>query len=81
MTIEERLATLSKEVTQTFHKDFLFLISPNLIQHFPARGWTDEQIEEELKKRLGTPLVFEPWGTHMIAYQKDTEELLIAVIP
>lgn len=48
----ERLNSLSEEVTQTFHSDFVFLIDAEKIQHFPARNWTHDQIIEELKKRF-----------------------------
>ena len=31
----ERLDSLPEEITRTFHPDFVFLITPNKIQHFP----------------------------------------------
>ena len=48
----ERLNSLSEEVIQTFHSDFVFLIDAEKIQHFPARNWTHDQIIEELKKTV-----------------------------
>ncbi|KAF1298115.1 hypothetical protein BAU15_09715 [Enterococcus sp. JM4C] len=77
--IEQQLDTLPEEIIRTFHKDFIFLISPGLVQHFPARGWSQEQIEKEVKKRIGEPLIIEPWRTHTIAYKKDST--LVALIP
>lgn len=57
----ERLNSLSEEVTQTFHSDFVFLIDAEKIQHFPARNWTHDQIIEELKKRFDHSLMVKPW--------------------
>ena len=48
----ERLNSLSEDVIQTFHSDFVFLIDAEKIQHFPARNWTHDQIIEELKKTV-----------------------------
>lgn len=43
----DRLNHLSEKVTQTFDSDFIFLIRPEKIQHFPARNWTRD---EKLRK-------------------------------
>ncbi|EOL43107.1 hypothetical protein RV11_GL003075 [Enterococcus phoeniculicola] len=79
MDVEQTLDQLSEEITRTFHKDFIFLISPTLVQHFPARGWSNKQIEDELKKRLGDSLIFDTWHDHTIVYQKNDSRL--ALIP
>lgn len=63
----ERLNSLSEEVTQTFHSDFVFLIDAEKIQHFPARNWTHDQIIEELKKRFDHSLMVKP-GTNMKSF-------------
>ena len=79
MDVVQTLNHLSVEITRTFHEGFIFLISPTIIQHFPARGWSNEQIEEELKKRLGDSLIFDTWHSHTIVYQKGAS--LLALIP
>ncbi|KWY08136.1 hypothetical protein P8R96_05030 [Enterococcus faecium] len=75
----ERLNSLSEEVTQTFHSDFVFLIDAEKIQHFPARNWTHNQIIEELKKRFDHSLMVKPWHEHEVIYSPELP--VFALIP
>ncbi|WP_165005838.1 MULTISPECIES: hypothetical protein [unclassified Enterococcus] len=75
----ERLDALPEEVTRTFHSDFVFLIDAEKIQHFPARGWTHDQILEELKKRFDHSLMVKNWQEHEIIYSPELP--VFALIP
>ncbi len=79
MTISERLATLSEEVRTTFHPDFIFLIHPDLVQHFPARQWQKEQFLEALASRLGPDYTLDVWEEKVIAISENKE--IIAILP
>ncbi|MDQ8551271.1 hypothetical protein ACK4DU_10560 [Enterococcus faecium] len=75
----ERLNSLSEEVIQTFHSDFVFLIDAEKIQHFPARNWTHDQIIEELKKRFDHSLMVTTWHEHEVIYSPELP--VFALIP
>jgi hypothetical protein len=67
----QRLDQLPETVTQTFHPDFLFLIYPDKIQHFPARNWSQEQKMAAFRERLGEPLHTSEWQGHLIVYTEE----------
>jgi hypothetical protein len=68
----KRLDQLPETVIQTFHPDFLFLIYPDKIQHFPARGWTEEQKMAAFRERLGENLKTTNWHGHQIVYTEES---------
>ncbi|MFV0559967.1 MAG: hypothetical protein ACK5NA_04545 [Enterococcus sp.] len=76
MTPRQRLDELPKEITQTFHKEFVFLFYPDKIQHFPARGWSHDQIIDELEQRLTEPLVFDSWQGHELVLSSNSFALI-----
>ena len=75
----ERLNSLSEDVIQTFHSDFVFLIDAEKIQHFPARNWTHDQIIEELKKRFNHSLMVTTWHEQEVIYSPELP--IFALIP
>ncbi len=75
----KRLDSLPEEIIRTFHKDFVFLITPDKIQHFPARNTTYEQKLAEIKKRLDHSLMVTTWQGHKVIYSPDLEQF--ALIP
>lgn len=77
MNISVRLNALPENVKQTFHKDFVFLIFPDKIQHFPARNWTKEQILEKLHEYLGTTIDYQQWQDHLIASSPDKKMAIL----
>lgn len=79
MNIDERLGNLSANVTRTFHKDFIFLVFPNKVQHFPARSWTKEQVLAKVHEYLGTNVDYDHWRDCLIATSPYKE--LIIMIP
>ncbi|MEY8444925.1 hypothetical protein [Enterococcus ratti] len=75
----ERLNALPEEITRTFHSDFLFLIGPDNIQHFPVRHWTHEQKLQELTKRFDHSLMVTTWQEHEVIYSPELP--VFALIP
>lgn len=75
----KRLNALPKEITRTFHHDFIFLITPDKIQHFPARNATYEQKLAEVKNRFDHSLMIKTWQEHKVIYSPDLEQF--ALIP
>jgi hypothetical protein len=75
----ERLNALSDEITRTFHSDFIFLISPDKVQHFPARNWTHDQKIGELVNRFDHSLMSTIWQGHEVIY--SPELTVFALIP
>ena len=75
----ERLDSLPEAITQTFHNDFVFLITADKIQHFPARNTTYEQKLSEVKKRLNHSLMVTTWHGHRVIYSPDLDQF--ALIP
>lgn len=79
MDIKKRLDALPEEVVQTFHRDFVFLIFPEKVQHLPARDWDQKETLNYLYEKLGKPLSFDHWRNFLISYHPEKE--LIILIP
>lgn len=75
----ERLNMLPEAITRTFHSDFIFLISPDKVQHFPARNWTRDQKLAELVSRFDHSLMTTTWQEHEVIY--SPELTIFALIP
>lgn len=76
---KEDLNQLPKAVTDTFKQPFVFLIFPELVQHFPARNWSQKQLMAKLHEILGETIYFDHWQGYLIA--KNADEALIVLIP
>ena len=73
----ERLNSLPEEITRTFHPDFVFLITPDKIQHFPLRNATYEQKLAEVKNRFDHSLMVKTWQGHKVIYSPDLEQFAL----
>lgn len=78
MTIENRLNTLNSAILTAFSPNFVFLVTPEKVQHFPARDWNKEQYQQALTEKLGSYSLRE-WQNKVIAV--STEKELIAILP
>lgn len=74
-----KIQQLPTEIRTAFSHGFVFLIKPNLIQHFPAREWSDAQILEELYARYQERGTFKLAGEYRIVELPNHPELLIIV--
>lgn len=75
----QRLEALPEKILRTFHPDFIFLIEPDKIQHFPARNMSHNQKIHEVKKRLDHSLMVTHWNEHEIIY--SPELTVFALLP
>lgn len=73
-----RLEELPEYIKKAFSADFVFLIYPEKIQHFPARNYSKQQFINELNQRLGKYELF-TWENMAVAYQKEMD--CYAIIP
>lgn len=53
MDYQERLKNLPPEVMTAFSESFIFLISNDKVQHFPARDLTQAEMIQRVKEKLG----------------------------
>ncbi len=79
MDIRNRLDNLSEAVITAFSDNFIFLISSDKVQHYPARDWTKEEVQASLTERLGTDYTLAQWQERVIAINQTRD--LVAVIP
>lgn len=73
-----RLEKLPEYIRKAFSADFVFLIYPEKMQHFPARYYSKQQFIHELDKRLGKYELF-TWENMAVAYQNELD--CFAIIP
>ncbi|KAF1301062.1 hypothetical protein [Candidatus Enterococcus willemsii] len=78
MTIENRLNNLSPAILTAFSPDFVFLVTPEKVQHFPARDWKKEQYQQALTEKLGT-YALQAWQNKVVAVSDEKE--LLAILP
>ncbi|EOT42506.1 hypothetical protein [Enterococcus columbae] len=76
---KQQLDALPLYVQKALHPDFVFLIQPNLIQHFPARNWQREQFLTALDERLGEKYRLSTWHGYAVAIAEEKD--CIAIIP
>jgi hypothetical protein len=69
------LDTLPQAVKQAFHPDFVFLIYPDKLQHFPARQWTEKEYRHMLQEQLGANPSYFVWQGMLVA--QGTTDLLV----
>lgn len=74
----KRLENLPDYIKKAFSADFIFIIYPDKIQHFPARNYTKQQFKAELNQRLGHYQLF-TWHRMAVAYREDAD--IFAIIP
>lgn len=79
MDMMTRLNQLPTEVCRAFSENFIFLIYPDKVQHFPARNWTKQEFLTSLDERIGEGYRLAEWQNYVIALAKD--EAVVAVIP
>ena len=53
-----RLDQLPTAVKRALHPDFVFLIFPDYVQHFPARQWDQSDYQQMLAEKAKMPLSF-----------------------
>lgn len=75
----QRLEQLPMYVKKALHPDFVFLIQPDLIQHFPARNWQKSQYIQALNECLGSDYTLSTWNGYAIAI--SNKKACIAIIP
>lgn len=39
-------------VEKSLNHDFVFIVTKDLVQHFPARQWTDQEILDNIQQRF-----------------------------
>lgn len=58
---------LSPAVQKALHADFVFLVWPDKVQHFPARQWMTSDYQQMLTEKLtGEPRFF-LWENYLVA--------------
>lgn len=77
--IFNRLNHLEAQVLNAFSPDFIFLVFPDKVQHFPARNFGPKETLVALNERLGENYQFATWHNYVIAFSPQQD--LIAVLP
>jgi hypothetical protein len=72
-----RLDQLSPAVKRALDPDFVFLVYPDKIQHFPARQWSQTDYQHMLAEKATVPLRLFLWENCLVAY--GPEDLLIVM--
>lgn len=75
----EILEKLPADVRQALSHGFVFLIQDDLIQHFPARGWSEAQILDELYARYQVRGTFRQLGALRLVELPGLPELTVVV--
>lgn len=75
----QHLDQLPQTLIDTFKEPFVFIISPEVVQHFPARNWDKEQMIAKLHELLGETLLFDHWHRFLIA--TNPSEKVIVLMP
>lgn len=73
------IAQLPATIQTAFHPGFVFIITKDLVQHFPARGWTDQQILDNLFNRYQAKGTFKEAEGYRIVIIEGQPDLLIVV--
>ena len=73
---QTRLLNLPKEITTAISSDFVFLVWPDKVQHFPARNWATPQFQKTISEYLTTPL-YTTFNGYLVAYEENNELILI----
>lgn len=73
------LSQLPAIIKTAFNHGFVFIVSKDLVQHFPAREWTDEQILENLFNRYQTKGTFKELENYRVVELAERKDLLIVV--
>lgn len=69
--MEKRLDQLSESITKAFHEDFVFLITQDKVQHFPARQWSLKDYQDMLHEKLGENYQLFFWHSILTAKKND----------
>lgn len=75
--IFDRLNHLSNDVLKTFQPEFVFLVLPDKVQHFPARNWAVTQFREALAQHLGSDYTLTLWNSMILAISANKEAAAI----
>lgn len=78
MDSQERLNHLPKEIITSFSSDFVYLVSGDRIQHFPAREWDTAKYLSMLEEKAGEYDLME-WQGNVVAIANHSE--LIVIMP
>ena len=71
MDYQERLKNLPPEVMTAFSESFIFLISNDKVQHFPARDLTQAEMIQRVKEKLGEAVTWSLWQGFVIAVNSE----------
>ncbi|MDH6365533.1 hypothetical protein M2139_002539 [Enterococcus sp. PF1-24] len=77
--LTEKIANLPEEIKTALNHGFVFLVTPQLIQHFPARQWQDQEILIELQSRYQEQGKFVTVGAYRVVLLANQPELLVIV--
>lgn len=69
------LIHLSPAVQKALHADFVFLVWPDKVQHFPARQWSSSDYQQMLAEKLTGEVRFFLLENYLVA--TGDKELLI----
>lgn len=72
-----RLDQLPIAVKRALHPDFVFLIFPDTIQHFPARQWNQSDYQQMLAEKATMPLRFFLWENYLVADGQNDSLILM----
>ncbi|MBM7709338.1 hypothetical protein [Enterococcus lemanii] len=74
-----RLDHLSPKIRIALSSDFIFLVFPDKVQHFPARNFGPKETKQALHERLGQNYKLTTWQGCVVAYSAVPE--IIAILP
>lgn len=75
--LDKLTPTLTKAILG--NNEFLFMVTPQLVQHQPVRAWTEAQLTERYHQLLGDQLIFQSWRGMLTVTAPDQH--LILVLP
>lgn len=74
--IQKRLGDLPQDILTAINSDFIFLVWPDKVQHFPARNWEMKQYQKTISKYFSTPQ-YTIFNNYSVVYEQNHELILI----
>lgn len=68
---------IPEKIKRTFKAPFVFIVSENNYQHFPARNWKKADFLTALTRELGEDYELIEWQEQLIARSSSQDRLLI----
>lgn len=75
-TVQKRLQKLPSAILNALNPDFVFLVWPEKIQHFPARNWDEAQFKKAITDYFTAPL-YTTFHSYPVVFETNSDLILI----